>query len=168
MLKQILVTFLLPNLTTADLLMCILFFSTNCTSRSASCSLIQNLNSKKAAGPENIAIKYYKLASEWIANFLSNYFNMCIEHGYFPSALKLAKVNPVFKSGKRNFMNNYRPISLLLVSPLTKVFENLISTTLTKFLEENNILADQQLGFRKGHSTTQAVTDIKNYLFTNL
>ena len=100
--------------------------------------VIQNLNSKKAAGPENILIKYYKLASEWIANFLSKYFNKCIEHGYFPSALKLAKVNPVFKSGKHSLMNNYRPISLL--SPLTKVFEKLISTRLTKFLEKIKFL----------------------------
>ena len=41
-------------------------------------------------------------------------------------------------------MNNYRPISLL--SPLAKVFEKLISIRLNKFLKENNILADQQLG----------------------
>ena len=55
-------------------------------------------------------------------------------------------------------MNNYRPISLL--SPLAKVFEKLISIRLNKFLEENSILADQQLGFRKDHSTTHAVTDL--------
>ena len=96
--------------------------------------IIHNLNSKKAAGPKNIPIRYYKLASEWIANFLSKYFNKCIEHGYFPSALKLAKVNPVFRSGKRSFMNNYSLISLL--SPLTKVFKKLILTKLTNFLEE--------------------------------
>ena len=81
-------------------------------------------------------------------------------------ALKLAKVNPVFKSGKRSFMNIYRPISSL--SPLTKVFEKLISTRLTKFWEENNILADQQLGFREGHSTTHAVTDISSQICNNL
>ena len=74
---------------------------------------IQNQNSKKAAGPKNIPIKFYKIAGEWIANFLSEYFNKCLEHGYFPSALKLAKVKPIFKSGKRSSMNNYRPISLL-------------------------------------------------------
>ena len=54
-------------------------------------------------------------------------------------------------------MNNYRPISLLF--PLAKVKKKLLSMRLTKFLENNNILADQQLDFRKGHSTTHAVTD---------
>ena len=57
-------------------------------------------------------------------------------------------------------MKNYRPISLL--SPLAKVFEKLISIRLTKFLEDNNSLADQQLGFCKGHSTTHAVTDFSS------
>ena len=108
--------------------------------------VIQNQNSNKAAGSENILIRFYKIAGEWIANFLSEYFNKCLEDGCFPSALKPAKVKPIFKSRKRSSMNNYRPISLL--SPLAKVFEKLISIRLNKFLEENNILADQQLVFR--------------------
>ena len=37
--------------------------------------IIQNQNSKKAAGPENIPIKFYKIAGEWIAKFLGEYFN---------------------------------------------------------------------------------------------
>ena len=61
--------------------------------------VIQNQSSKKAAGPENIPIKFYKIAGEWIANFLSEHFNKCLEHGYFPNALKIAKVKPIFKSG---------------------------------------------------------------------
>ena len=63
-------------------------------------------------------------------------------------------------------MNNYRPISLL--PPLAKVFEKLISIRLTKFLEDSNILADQQLGFRKGHSTTHAVTYYYSQICNNL
>ena len=71
--------------------------------------------------------------------------------------LKIAKVKLIFVSGKRCSMNNHRPISFL--SPVAKALEKLISIRLTKFLEDNNILIDQQLGFCKGHSTTHAVTD---------
>ena len=71
--------------------------------------VIQNQNSKKAADPQNIPIKFYKIAGKWIANFLNEYFNKCLEHGYFPNALKLAKVKPIFKPGKHSSMNNYRP-----------------------------------------------------------
>ena len=34
--------------------------------------VIQNQNSQKATGPENIPIIFYKIAGEWIANFLAN------------------------------------------------------------------------------------------------
>ena len=97
---------------------------------------------------------------------MSEYFNKCLERGYFPNALKIEKVKPIFKSGKHSSMNNYRPISLL--SPLAKVFEKLISIRLTKFLEDNSILANQQLGFRKGLSTTHAVTDFYSQICNNL
>ena len=39
---------------------------------------------------------------------------------------------------------------------------------LNKFLKYNNILADQQLGFRKGRSTTHAVTDFYSQICNNL
>ena len=63
-------------------------------------------------------------------------------------------------------MNNYRPISLL--SPLAKVFEKFISIRFTKFLEANNILADQQRGFHKRHSTTQTVIDFYSQICNSI
>ena len=45
----------------------------------------------------------------------------------------------------------------------------MISIRLNKFLvQNNNILADQQLGFRKGHSTTHAVTDLYSLICNNI
>ena len=46
--------------------------------------------------------------------------------------------------------------------------KKLISIRLTKFLEDNNILADQHLGFRKDHSTTHADTDFYSQICNNL
>ena len=118
---------------------------------------ISRLNAKKSPGPENIPIKFYKTANEEISNFLSISYNKCVEIGYSPYSLKLAEVIPVHKSGKHS-LNNYRPISLL--SPISKIFESLISKSLTKYLEDSNIISDHQFGFRKSHSTSHAITDI--------
>ena len=127
---------------------------------------INKLNLKKAAVPENISLSFYKKANECISNFLCNLFNKCVESGFFPTALKQAKVIPIYKSVKHYLTNNYRPISLL--SPTSKIFERLISKRLISFLEDNCILSDHQFGFRKQHSTTHVVTDvysqISNYL----
>ena len=127
---------------------------------------INKLNLKKAAGPENIPLTFYKKANECISNFLCLLYNKCIENGFFPSLLKQAKVIPIYKSGKRYLANNYRPISLL--SPISKIFESLISIRLISFLEDNNIISEQQFGFRKQHSTTHVVTDVQSQISKNL
>ena len=54
--------------------------------------------------------------------------------------------------------NNYRPISLL--PTLSKIFEKLVQTRLSKFIESNKCLFLKQFGFRYKYSTTHALTDI--------
>ena len=120
--------------------------------------MIHHLNTKKAIGPENIAVKYYKLANDYICSFLSEIFYTCTLQGIFPHELKLAKVIPIHKGGCDSSPNNYRPISLL--SLLAKVFESLILTRMSKFIAENKILCKEQFGFRKLHSTNHVLSDI--------
>ena len=63
---------------------------------------------------------------------------------------------PIFKSGKRDKVVNYRPISILPL--LSKVFEKLMYNRLVKFLIKNNILTDRQFGFRSKLNTSDAIT----------
>lgn len=50
---------------------------------------------------------------------LSKIFNKSILSGIFPDECKLAaKVSPIYKSGGRSNVNNYRPISVLSVTDL--------------------------------------------------
>ena len=39
--------------------------------------------------------------------------NNCIRSGKFPTSWKLAKVNPLYKGGAKDDINNYRPTSIL-------------------------------------------------------
>ena len=39
--------------------------------------------------------------------------NMSLQQGVFPDELKIAKVNPIFKSGDVKLVTNYRPVSVL-------------------------------------------------------
>ena len=76
----------------------------------------------------------------------------------FPDKLKIAKVVPVFKSEDKTLLNNYRPISILPV--FSKIFERLMYNRLLKHLDNNNILCEQQYGFREKRSTYMALTDL--------
>ena len=82
--------------------------------------------------------------------------------GKFPHALKVPKVSPVNTKGDREQPGNYRPILVLPV--LSKFFEILVNNRLIEYLEKNDILYKHQCGFREGHSTKLAVTNLINQL----
>ena len=107
-----------------------------------------------------------KLSKQIISPVLCDLFNLCIIQGIYPDALKVAEVIPVFKKGDKYNVNNYRPISIL--SQFNKIFEQLINSRLTKYLEKFNLLSEHQFGFRKNHSTNYAITNIYNKLITNV
>ena len=64
------------------------------------------------------------------------------------------------KGGDATDPANYRPIASLSV--LSQVFEKLIFKQLSNFIEKHNILFGY--GFRIGHSTSQAITELTNTL----
>ena len=92
---------------------------------------LSQLSSSKACGFENVPNNLYKLITLIISPFLADIFNKSYDLGIFPSILKYAKVIPLYKTGPKHLVNNYRPISLL--SPIAKVFEKLLYVRLEKF-----------------------------------
>ena len=90
---------------------------------------------------------------------ISFLINRSFTTGIFPSALKTSKVIPVFKNkGSNQTVDNYRPISLL--SNIDKIFEKLVYSRLISFLELHNVLSEKQFGFRKKHSTNDALISL--------
>lgn len=59
-----------------------------------------------------------------------------------PDDLKIARVVPIFKTGSRTSLSNYRPISLLSV--FNKIFEKLMYNRLIQFLEKNLVFSDSK------------------------
>lgn len=79
---------------------------------------------------------------------------MSLETGIFPTRLKQSIVKPLFKKGNRTNMCNYRPITLIPI--IAKIFEKVMCDRIGSFLNKNNILTDNQFGFRKSSSTSLA------------
>ena len=83
--------------------------------------------------------------------------------GCFPPSWKIATVVPLFKGGLKSDVGNYRPISLL---PLPgKILERIVHNRVSLFLENNELLCDEQYGFRKNCSTTHGIVSLTNALF---
>lgn len=80
--------------------------------------------------------------------------------------LKYGKVVPLFKSGNKCNINNYRPISIL--PAFNKIFEKVITTRLVNFIERNNLISDYQHGFRSGRSTETAILQLISNVYKYL
>ena len=120
---------------------------------------IKKLKTKKAPGPDGISNKIILFCPKIFAFHLTKIYNHYISIGEYPTALKIAKVIPIYKNkGPRGDPGNYRPISLLSV--FNKLFERLICKQLLDFLDRYHIFYNFQYGFRKLHSTTLALIEI--------
>lgn len=84
----------------------------------------------------------------------------------FASALKPARVTPIFNGKDRSTKSNYCPISVLPM--FIKIFEGVIRDGLEKFLNAHDIFYGHQYGFRSGsgmHTATfELVDDISKRL----
>ena len=121
--------------------------------------LLRGLSCNKACGVDNISCKKLKLASPVISATLTYIFNQSITLCSFPDEWKVARVLPLYKSGHRNIPSgNYRPISILPVISKIPV-ERLLYDQLYDYLTKNEILSDNQFGFRKFHSTATSLLD---------
>ena len=112
----------------------------------------------KSTGPQSIPVYLLKLIVDLIINPLSNIISNSFTSGVFPNALKVSKVIPIHKGESAEEVNNYRPISLLSI--FDKIIEKAMHKRLYSFLEQHNILFQNQFGFRKNNSTTFALLEI--------
>ena len=89
-------------------------------------------------------------------------YNSSLELEEFPDALKIARVNPGYKSGPPDKIDNYRPIAAL---PLfSKFFEKLTLFRMDNFITGQNLLTPSQFGFRNGCSTTHAIVKLLSHI----
>ena len=118
------------------------------------------LDPKKSAGPDGIPTFFLINLAEFLVNPLTKLFNKSLSTGYFPDKWKTSFVTPIFKSGSRSDVENYRSISKL--SAIPKLFELIVTKRLKPFLE--GVLQPQQHGFIKGRSTVTNLACLSNYI----
>ena len=125
---------------------------------------IELLNEKKAAGFDGIRVPFVKKIAKFITPPLCHIINLSIDTSTFPDSLKLARVTPLYKTGSKNACENYRPISILPI--FSKITEKLINEQMLNYLETNNLLYENQFGFRKSMGTTDALINFSNKTLT--
>jgi len=86
-------------------------------------STLSNLDPKKSVGADKSGPMPYGIKILLFKPLYHLYF-MSLRYGTIPLSWKVHKIIPIFKSGNRNSVKFYRPISLL--SNVSKALEHLI------------------------------------------
>ena len=119
---------------------------------------IVNSLENKSTEPFSIPLKLLSLIPDLIIIPLAYIINFSLSTVEFPDLLNLVKVIPIHKGGSTQDVNNFRPNSLLSI--FDKMIEKIMHKQLYAFLEKQNILFQNQFGFRKNNSIVYALAQI--------
>lgn len=122
---------------------------------------IRSLDCNKGSGSDKIPPVFIKECSQFIAAPLQHIFNLSLQTGIFPGPWKLNHLTPVFKSGDKNCVLNYRPICIL--STIPKMFESIVLDKIA--VKFRHIITPEQHGFVTGRSTTTNLLLYEHYIY---
>ena len=117
--------------------------------------IVNNMKAQVSSGHDEISTKLMKTSIQDVLLPLTHIINQSLSTGTFPNQLRTAKVLPIYKSGEKSNINNYRPISLL--PSFSTIYEKIMFNKVVQFMECNNSFYKHQYGFRANHSTIHPI-----------
>lgn len=141
-------------------------FSFDYTNNDEVLDIINNLQSDKSPGHDNISIKAIKRCKDTASEHICKIFNTMVNTSIFPEVLKVSKVVPIPKKSCSQTINEFRPIALL--SCIDKILEKLMHTRIYGYLTESQQLYANQFGFKNGSGTQDAVVNVVNFICKGL
>lgn len=124
--------------------------------------LLRDLDCAKAVGPDCLPNFMLKSSSHAVSMYLKVIFEKSLKQSSLPTDWKMASVAPIHKSGPRNAVNNYRPISL--TSVCSKILEHILYTAIVKHIDSNSLFNSNQHGFRQGLSCVTQLVEFTHVL----
>ena len=124
------------------------------------------MQNNKSPGLDQFNVRLLKLAGPYISQCLAHICNLSLSGSTFPDDWKKAKVTPIFKSGDKMDVGNYRPISVLPI--ISKIIERAVHDQLYFYLINEGLLSNSQSGFRSNHSTSTTLHDVQDYILKNM
>jgi hypothetical protein len=126
------------------------------------CDIIKSLQPKNSCDIDGISTKLLQKIATEVSWPLAHIFNLSLTSGIFPDRLKISRTVPIFKAGRTDLCDNYRPIALL--STMSKILEKIVCVQLINHLDRNKILYKHQYGFQRGKSTEHSIVHALNFI----
>ena len=122
-------------------------------------TVLSNLKTLKNSfdpGPDGIPNNILKHCADFLSYPLTILFNLSLRNGYLPTLWKESYIIPLYKSGNKINVSNYRGIAKL--SAIPKLLEKLITDLVSH--QVSSLLSPFQHGFRKSRSTITNVLEL--------
>ena len=113
---------------------------------------LTSLDSAKAMGGDGIPTIILKRTTVALLEPIHHLFDLCLLKSCLPKEWRSHRITPIFKSGDRSVVSNYRPVSLLCC--ISKVLERIVFDKVCDSVVTSSI-SDKQFGFVSSRSTLQ-------------
>ncbi len=118
----------------------------------------------KACGPDGIPSDV--LRNDISVSFLHVLFNICLHSGKVPAQWGMGTINPIPKSSTLDSRDPLSYRGITLASVLYKLYASILNERLSKWVETNDKLTDDQNGFRKKRSTVDHLSTLTTIIET--
>ena len=118
-------------------------------------SQLRRLNHNKAHGPDELSPQLLKLVAEEFPPELTIIFQQSYDLSSTPEDRNSAIDTPIYKKGLRSDPSSYGSISLTCIC--CKIMEHIMLSHIAKQIAKNNIIINEQHGFRIKLSTITQV-----------
>ena len=122
-----------------------------------------SLDPAKAKGIDHIGPMVLKSCAEALCSPIHHLFCVSLSTGKLPAEWRTHLITPIFKSGDKSSVKNYRPISLLCT--ISKVLERLVFICVADHVAD--YISNCQFGFTKGRSSQQQLLIMLDIIYTN-
>jgi Reverse transcriptase (RNA-dependent DNA polymerase) len=128
--------------------------------------LLSSVKPSASPGPDGIPGLILNKCSSSLSHSLACFFDYSLKISSVPASWKEANVTPVYKSGDRDDINNYRPISI--TSLVGKILEKIVVFNILEHLRTNNLINKNQHGFLPKRSCITMLVHILDEWVYNL
>lgn len=106
-------------------------------------NVLRTLDLNKGVGPDLVSPIFLKQCAEFLVDPLYMIYSKSVEENVFPDAWKTGYITPIFKSGSKRDVKNYRGVNVM--PTLAKVFERILYNQLKLIVAP--LLSKNQHGF---------------------
>ena len=104
------------------------------------------LDVNKSAGPDGLHPCLLHECRTEIVYPLSKLIRLSLDSSKLPAEWKVAYITPIHKKGRKDSVENYRPISI--TSVVVKLLEHIVNKPVIEHLDRNHLLNSSQHGFQ--------------------